>query len=96
MVNDHRYRRSCCLGIRLHEDADLDPTKEMPHTYLLGDTEIDSDNLNQEFRLEDAMFMVMLSCDLVQTKNLATKRATIAGRLGISVDCNGTLTTPGS
>ena len=49
---------------------------------------IDNDDLDQPFQLEDGLFMSMLSCDLVQTKNLAAERSAIAERLGILLDDN--------
>ena len=47
---------------------------------------IGGDDLDQPLQLEEGLFMSMLSCDLVQTKNLAGERSAIAERLGIQLE----------
>ena len=83
---DHR---SClaCLGIQLHEDSVLNPPMLLPQfTCIFGDGRFDNDNLDQPFQLEEGLFMSMLSCDLVQTKNLAAEQSAIAHRLRITLE----------
>jgi hypothetical protein len=82
-----RRTGSACLGFLLHEDCTLDPQRLLPqYMCISGDNGIDNDELDQAFRLDDAMFMSMLSCDIVQTKNLATERRAIAARMGVQLD----------
>ena len=86
VVFDHRTC-SACLGLLLHEDCKLDYQRLLPqYMCISGDTGIDNDDLDQAFRLDDAMFMSMLSCDIVQTKNLADERRAIAERMGVKLD----------
>jgi hypothetical protein len=86
VVYDYRTG-SACLGLVLHEDCKLDYRQLLPqYMCISGDAGIDNDELDQPFRLDDAMFMSMLSCDLVQTKNLAAERRAIADRMGVQLD----------
>ena len=74
VVYDHRTC-AACLGLLLQEDSNLNPQELLPqYMCLSGDTGIDNDDLDQPFKLDDTMFMSMLSCDIVQTKNLAAER----------------------
>ena len=78
---------SACLGFLLHENSNLNPEEMLPqYMCLSGDTGIDNDNLDQPFGLDDAIFMSMLSCELVQTKKMAGERSAIAERLGVKLD----------
>lgn len=70
-----------------HEDSTLDVPKFLPrYTCVLGEVGIDNDNLDQSLKLTEAMFMSMLSCDLIQTKNLAGERGGLAKRIGIALE----------
>lgn len=74
------------LGLKLHDDGDLHPPVELSqYTCHLGAGDIDADSLDQPFELQDALFMSLLRCDLIQTKNLAAERAEYAKRLGIQL-----------
>ena len=89
VVYDHRTY-TACLGMQLHEDSDLDPPKLLPQFIcILGDTGIDTDDLDQPFGIHDGLFMSMTSCDLVCTKNLAAERSAIAERLGVKFEDDG-------
>ena len=74
------------LGLKLHEDSDLHPPVELSqYICRLGTGGVDGEDLDQVFQLEDGLFMAMMRCDLVQTKNLAAERAEYAKRLGIQL-----------
>lgn len=57
----------------------MNASKELPYTYVVGDTGIDNDDLDQEFGLEEGLFMSMMNCDLIQTKNLALNELHMRG-----------------
>lgn len=69
--------------MKLHDDSTLNPAE---YICVFGDVGIDNDALDRTFRLEDGLFMSMLSCDLVQTKNLNAARTAIAQKLHIQLD----------
>jgi hypothetical protein len=72
------------LGLQLYKDSTLSPSILLSqYACILGDMGIDNDDLDQPFELHDGLFMSMMSCDLIQTKNLAIERRTIADQLGI-------------
>jgi hypothetical protein len=71
-------------GLQLHVGSDLNPPKLLPqYAFMFGEGGIDNDDLDQPFEIQDGLFMSMVSCDLVQTKNLAADRRAIAERLEI-------------
>ena len=74
------------LGLKVHDDSDLHPPVELSQYECRIDAGgVDQDDLDQPFELQDALFMALLRCDLVQTKNLARERAECAGRLGLQL-----------
>ena len=76
-----------CLGIQMYEDSDLEPREILAqYACIVGDGGFDSnDELDQPFQIDNGLFLSMLSCDLIQTKNLAVERGTIAKRNGIQL-----------
>ena len=82
-----RATHIACLGVQLDEDSDINPADMLPqHTTVMAGVLEGDDKLDQPFGIEEGLFMSMLSCDLVQTKNLADVRSSFARRLGIKLE----------
>lgn len=80
--------KTTTLGIQLHEDSEIIPGEILPQYKHVCADNIDGDQLDQDFCIEQGLFMSMLQCTLVRTKNLAAQRAAFAERLGIALSKN--------
>lgn len=70
------------MGMKLFEDSDFDPFSCTQFITVVGETEVGG--LDQEFHLEDGLYISMLTADVMLTKNLKEQKEEMAKQLNLS------------
>lgn len=79
--------QSASMGIQIHEDkgGEFNPFSLTQYLCIFGDN-IDGDELDQTFTLEDGLYTSILNSDLVQTKGMKNEIESISKDLALNLD----------